>query len=270
MISISLFADHTFTKGFDMSVVPINRMTEKEFKELTSIRNSAVSYLRGRVDGVTRFIFVRHGESKSNKEKSMAGRTLNADLSEQGEEQAQKVGKKLAETGILVEGVYSSPMLRATKTAQHISEALSLRWKIHQDERLHERWYGSFEGASEKEYAPIKKKEEEEIPRLPTFEDKFAYKPDPDMESMKEVYERVNSFIDAVSKEYSGKDVVIATHNAVMKALFMADTAKRGFDVEYQAFDLGNCAIVVVEVDTAGNRQVVATDGLKFRIRSRD
>jgi hypothetical protein len=57
----------------------------------------------------------------------------------------------------------------------------------------------------------------------------------------------------------------VATHNGVMKALFMADSAQRGFDIEYRSYDLGNCAILVLEIDENDQMQIVATSGLKFR-----
>lgn len=47
------------------------------------------------------------------------------------------------------------------------------------------------------------------------------------------------------------------------KTLFMVDAFDRGFDVDYRAFDLKNCGVIVIEVDDEGFH-VVATNGLSY------
>ena len=139
---------------------------------------------------MTRLIFVRHGQSNSNVEKSIDGRTLNSDLSDLGVNQAQNIGKKIKSTGIEIAQAYSSPSLRTTKTAQNILSELNLTSKLtlNEDERLHEKWYGSYEGASESKYAVVRKKEDEDHQNLTTFNEKFAYTPLAEIESMQDVY----------------------------------------------------------------------------------
>jgi broad specificity phosphatase PhoE len=144
---------------------------------------------------------------------------------------------------------------------------LNLSSPINQDERLHEKWYGPYEGATESEYAPIKNKEEHEIPLLLTFAEKFAYKADLNIESMQEIYFRIDDFIRDIRPDQLGKNILISTHNGVMKSIFMADSAFRGYDVEYRSFDLGNCSVIVVEVHENEELKIVATDGLKFRTK---
>lgn len=69
---------------------------------------------------------------------------------------------------------------------------------------------------------------------------------------MEAVYQRITGFIHQAHQEHSGKNILVVTHNGVMKSLFMADAAFRGADIEYRSFDLGNCAVVVLEVDAQG------------------
>jgi hypothetical protein len=49
-----------------------------------------------------------------------------------------------------------------------------------------------------------------------------------------------------------------------MKAFFMADAAKRGVDIDYRSFDLGNCTMLIVEMDNQ-NFSVTESNGLKFK-----
>lgn len=244
--------------------------TEIAFNEIPSIKTPALNYLQesSKHQEVTRFIFVRHGESNSNKEKSMAGRTLNTELSENGVAQAKEIGQLLQ--NVKIDLAFSSPTSRAKATAEYILSEMNLNCLLHFDERLHERWYGPFEGASESKYAGIKKKEETDIAALQTFFEKFHYRPHPEMESMQEIYFRACQFILQIGEQYQGKNILVATHNGVMKALFMADAFHNGFNVEYFTFDLGNCSVLIVEVDSYEKLDVPlinvqASKGLKFR-----
>lgn len=243
--------------------------TAHQFETIPTISTPSFDYLQ-QLEGnetLTRVIFVRHGESNSNKEKSIAGRTLETDLSEKGVQQAQKIGRMLNLCNVEIHEVYSSPTLRTLKTAQGILSETKFSLQINKDERLHEKWYGSFEGATEHEYAPIKHKEETDIPLLSNFVEKFSYKADLNIESMLEVYQRVDACIKNICQNQVGKTLLITTHNGVMKSLFIADCAMRGYDVEYRSFDLDNCSVMVMEVNEKGALKVVATNGLTFKTK---
>lgn len=242
-----------------------------EFQALHSIQTEAYAYLKTAESSpqVARFIFVRHGESFSNKEKSMAGRTLDVDLSEKGVEQAKRVGEKLAAIGIFPEETCSSPSLRAKRAAHLIQEQLG-KEGMRLDERLYERFYGPYEGASEKEYAPVAQVEKENCkgPHK-SFEEKFAFRAHPEIESMQEVHARVLAFLSSSALEKMGSTILVATHNSPLKALFMADAMENGADVDYSAFDLGNGALLIVEMNLEGSIRVVASSGLTYRLFSK-
>src|SRR5262245_33902504 len=70
-----------------------------------------------------RFIIVRHGQSQSNAILSVDGRTLDTELSEKGQEQADQTGQLLNQHVAAIAAVYSSPMKRALQTAQGIEKA---------------------------------------------------------------------------------------------------------------------------------------------------
>lgn len=239
----------------------------EQFKELPSIANDAFSYLKQTPENkfTTRFIFVRHGESSSNVEKSIAGRTLDPGLTDKGSKQAQAIGLQILSHDIDIDAVYSSPALRAKRTAEEIlRHSITSDLHLSTDERLHERWYGPYEGASEEVYAIAQKKEESEIPLLSTFAEKFAYKAHPEMEAMQEVYERASDFLKDAYQLHKGQNVLIASHAGTIKSLFMADTALRGFDLEYRRFNMENCAVVVIEISDK-EAVIKATQGVTFR-----
>ncbi|PJD94796.1 MAG: hypothetical protein CK425_10420 [Parachlamydia sp.] len=238
---------------------------EREFSEIPAIATEAYGYLKNTPlsPSVTRFIFIRHGESTSNQERTIAGRKLDVGLSEEGIQQAELVGRSLK--NIQIAHFYSSPSLRAQQTVACIEENLCAKAPAALDERLYEKFYGPYEGASEQEYAPVKQAEEVENSGLEkTFEEKFAFKYHPEMESMTDVLARVTQFVREKSVPHQGQNVLIGTHNGVLKALFMADAASKGYDIDYRAFILGNCALLVVEVEGSEVR-VMASNKLKFK-----
>lgn len=243
--------------------------TDFIFNKISFFSADAYIYLQNvpKTDDISRLVFIRHGESTSNKEKSMAGRTLDADLSPNGIEQATAAGEALKKIGFSASVIYSSPMKRTVQTGKYILGVgqSNLFKQLLTCERLHERYYGPFEGASEKKYAPIKELDEiQNSGRHKSFLEKFKFKPIPEMESMCEVYNRMADFIRAEHTKKPGLQGLVLTHNAGMKALVMAEAAQKGYDLEYRAFDLGNCSVVVVEVDKR-SFHVVATKGIKFR-----
>lgn len=240
----------------------------EDFNALPTISTDAYEYLKSaqKSHQISRFIFVRHGESTANKDRIMSGR-IDVDLTEKGVEQAQSVGSRLYEKHISFDAVYSSPSLRAQRTATLILNQLADNKTLCLDERLYEKFYGPYEGAGEKEYAPVVKKEEmENSGPGKSFEEKFAYKAHPEMESLADVYARVTEFLKEAHPNHRGQNVLVGTHGGVMKALFMADAAQKGLVVDNRSYELGNCAVVIVEIKD-DYIEVKATDGLKFRTK---
>jgi broad specificity phosphatase PhoE len=240
--------------------------TERHFQEIPFIATSPVSYFKKntKVPGVMRVIFVRHGESESNAKGQIAGQTHDSPLSLKGEMQAQATGRSLLQASVDIDAAFTSPMKRAKKTAKLILEHLEIKHDLIEDERIHERFYGPYEGASKEIVIALRKKEVDEISHLKTFAQKFAYKAHPEMESIESVYMRVSNFLSDTKEKYAEKTVLMAAHNGVLKSLVMAAAAMRGYDLEFRAFDLANCGIVVLEIDANGRIEVTATDGLSL------
>jgi broad specificity phosphatase PhoE len=88
-----------------------------------------------------RFVFLRHGQTDWNVQSRIQGHT-DIPLNPTGIEQAQAAAVRLANCGI--DGIVSSPLQRAFKTAQIVGEALRLPVGVDAD--LKERPFGIFEG----------------------------------------------------------------------------------------------------------------------------
>lgn len=151
--------------------------------------------------------------------------------------------------------------MRTLRTAEHILKDI----QVHQDDRLYEKFYGPYEGASEQDYKHVKKLEEiDNSGPTKKFIDKFKFTAHADMESMSDVHHRLINFLKEMPKKHPGENVLITTHNGVMKALFIAAAASEGFDIDYRSFDLGNASIIVLEIDDC-EMKVLGTRGIKYR-----
>ena len=86
--------------------------------------------------------FVRHGQTVWNVENKICGST-DIDLTDLGHRQALETGKKILEQNIVADEILSSPLMRAEKTARHISEVTGIPLRI--DRRLREQNFGIYE-----------------------------------------------------------------------------------------------------------------------------
>jgi len=99
-----------------------------------------------------KLILIRHGETLSNKEKRVQGKS-DVELSSVGIEQAHLVALSLKDYPI--EAIYTSPLKRAMQTAEIINEFHQK--ELHTDQDLMEMDYGDFEGVSFKKIMDVEK-----------------------------------------------------------------------------------------------------------------
>ena len=85
----------------------------------------------------------RHGESEFNAKKIVQGH-IDTDLTENGINQAKKLGQYLKNKGI--KKIVSSDLKRAFKTAKVVAEILEVKHEV--DQRIREMHFGSWEGLS--------------------------------------------------------------------------------------------------------------------------
>lgn len=94
-----------------------------------------------------KLFFARHGQSEANVLRIISNRGVAHGLTEKGRQQAVLLGQSLAQSGIT--GVFSSPLLRATQTAEILSAALGVDFTI--TDALREYDCGVIEGKSDAE-----------------------------------------------------------------------------------------------------------------------
>lgn len=144
---------------------------------------------------------LRHGETNENITGMLQG-DMDTVLNEKGIEQALSVRNKVLENNIDL--VISSPRKRAIKTAELVAPNIPLII----DDRLRSRSHGEFEGKSRDEinirdYWNIKKN----IQYLKA-------------ESVKDLFDRVESLLKEIKEKYNGKNVLLVTHSGIVRILY--------------------------------------------------
>ena len=84
---------------------------------------------------------LRHGVTEWNSQYKIQGAS-DIPLNQKGEEMAGQTGKTLKNKGVIFDAVYSSPLVRAMRSAVLVSDSK----EIHPDERLREMGFGRQEG----------------------------------------------------------------------------------------------------------------------------
>jgi 2,3-bisphosphoglycerate-dependent phosphoglycerate mutase len=95
---------------------------------------------------MTQLILLRHGQSIWNRDKRFTGWSDVA-LSPHGEQEAERAGRLLKETGYTFDACFTSELKRSTDTLRIVLSTMGLsNIPIHQNWRLNERHYGALEG----------------------------------------------------------------------------------------------------------------------------
>lgn len=171
---------------------------------------------------------VRHGETPWNAEGRFQGH-YDVNLSPEGLHQAYRVAERLAASGNFFDGLYSSDLQRATLTAKPIGEALELHPV--QDRRIREIYAGRLQGL-------LRYEMENQFPEFQRAvrEDPWNT-PRPGGESMADVANRVQSFLDDIPE---GRFIVV-THGGVIRASLKIVLNLN--DTVWRRFQLGNTSI---------------------------
>ncbi len=197
----------------------------------------------------SRFILVRHGETDWNKEKRFQGHTDIA-LNTHGMAQAQLVKyhfDQLKAKGLhLYDHCESSDLSRALTTAQTIHDHEVPEVVLNAS--LRERNYGHLAGMTGDEmhaYSP------EEFAHL---RNRTPDSPLKGGESLLEFYQRVVSAFDQIANARQGQTVLLVAHGGVLDCIYRHCT---GEPLQKQReWQLPNCALNVVEIDSQGNKSV--------------
>ncbi len=177
---------------------------------------------------------MRHGETQWNKEGLIQGASDIA-LTDYGEELAEVSADGFLRDGIRFDRIYTSPLVRALRTAQIIAEKCAARggaWEdisaagqdaasaggieLYVDGRLREMCFGKYEGTKLKECRQC----DENIDNC--FRHPALYVADETGETYEEVFARVDDFIDhellPLEKDPDMQNVLVICHGTVIRA----------------------------------------------------
>lgn len=146
--------------------------------------------------------FVRHGESEWNVADRICG-TTDVALTKNGHKQAIETGETVLNSGIKIDMILYSPLMRAKDTAIHISNITGIPAK--EEKRLIEQNFGRFEGT-----APRKSKEFVEA------KSQFANNYDGG-ESMLKLAQRIYNLLDELKED--NKVYMLVAHNGIARVV---------------------------------------------------
>jgi 2,3-bisphosphoglycerate-dependent phosphoglycerate mutase len=185
-------------------------------------------------------VLLRHGQSVWNQENLFTG-WYDADLTDQGIDEARAGGRTLAEAGVLPTVLHTSLQTRAIRTANLALDELGRLWlPVRRSWRLNERHYGDLTGKDKKQVALEHGADNVKIWRRsydtppPPIEDENEFNPNndpryatlaPDLvpltECLKDVVERMLPYwYDAIIPDLAaGHVVLVAAHGNSLRAL---------------------------------------------------
>ncbi|HVE91095.1 MAG TPA: histidine phosphatase family protein [Actinomycetota bacterium] len=159
------------------------------------------------MNGATRIIVVRHGQTPASVERRFAGST-DVDLTDEGAGQAELLAARLSKLDI--EALYVSPMKRCRRTSAAVERATGLVPRVERD--LRECDFGRWEGLTTTEVSA-------------QFPDRFqewvtddTVEP-PDGESWHAVGERLGRWWESAAAEHKGQTIVAVTHGGPILTL---------------------------------------------------
>ena len=159
---------------------------------------------------MTEIIFTRHGQTEWNVARKMQGQLVSP-LTEMGLLQARMLGAYLKDKSI--SAVYSSPLLRAERTATIIRKEIGLE-KLELSPALKEINLSDLEGKS------FSKALEEEPERMQAFSSHpSAFKPGPGGETFEEVQKRALGFVLPLFEKHAGQKIIVVCHAVVLRLM---------------------------------------------------
>lgn len=177
---------------------------------------------------------VRHGESAWNKLHLYTGQQ-DVPLSELGAQQAERLRERLHP--IAFEAIYASPLRRAQETAMPTARAKKINLQL--EARLAEIHHGAWEGQST---AVIR---EQYAEAYSTWRAQPQNVQMPDGESLRDVARRAQSFLLTVYARHAEGNVLIVTHDAVLRVIVL-DSLQVGLE-HFWRWRFDNASVSVLE-----------------------
>lgn len=153
---------------------------------------------------------LRHGETDWNKERLLQGHTDTL-LNEKGKRQVEETAQKLADLGVSMDAIVTSPLKRARESAAIAACALGFpQEKIVVEELLIERGFGEGEGML-----------------LEEMKARYPNRDCPGMESREELVARAGLALQKITETFADAErILLAAHGAILFALLEAAAEK--------------------------------------------
>ena len=172
------------------------------------------------------FYFVRHGQTDWNLLQKIQGWT-DVPLNQNGEEQAESLAERILSLGIKISHIYSSPLIRAYRTAEIISSKLG-GIEVIKNPLLKERCCGGLEGRCVSDFTEYEK------------ENFYLIVEKTNGEGNKQIYERFCSFISQLPSDFD--NVLIVSHGGFINVVI------KSFSKE--EISITNCCLISFDYDT--------------------
>ncbi len=182
---------------------------------------------------------MRHGETYWNKKGLIQG-SSDIELTPYGIELAQKTGAGFFNDHIFFDRIYTSPYIRAVKTAETVAEHQTAPILV--DDRIREMAFGNSEGQPIKDIVAA----DENIRYC--FSTPSKYIAPNGSESFEEVYARVRDFFqtELLPLEQSCDTVLIVCHGALIRSVL---TWIKGMDLDdFWTIHQPNCCVNLLEL----------------------
>lgn len=196
---------------------------------------------------MTRLILVRHGETTWNVTGYYQGRT-DTDLSERGRRQAAALARQLR--GVQLDAVYSSPLRRALDTVEQVAREAGREVQVECGitEIEHGLWGGLHRSEVEERYGET----------LRLWLENPTQAEVPGAETLEEVRSRVEEAVACILERNPHQNVLICTHDAVLKVLI---TSALGLGLDsFWAIQVDNASISILEHGGQRARLVLLND----------
>ena len=174
---------------------------------------------------------VRHGETDTNYEGRINGMSTDKPLNANGIKQVEELKAHIDINKF--DEIYSSPMKRALQTAEILNQDVH---EIHQDKRLYEADYGTWDGVKEDELEVKYPDAFDENHYLLANYTKYAK----NAEEYDDVYARVEDFMDDMAKKGDEK-IMVVCHGFVSRSFMKVATGATSISSIIQPNNAGVC-----------------------------
>jgi probable phosphomutase (TIGR03848 family) len=196
---------------------------------------------------VVQLILIRHAQNEWVRTGRLAGWTPGVHLNDEGKQQAEALGKRLASANL--QAVYSSPLERAVETAEAIT-AHYPDLSVAVEEGVGEVRFGEWTG---KRLRQLRRKRLWEVVQHFPSGARF-----PQGESIREMQNRVVSTLERLADAHPGGRIAVVAHSDVLKAA-IAHFAGIHLDL-FQRLIISPASISIVALGRSGVRIVRLND----------